>query len=111
MTMGTKKGGSGGNQAPTDLIAVKMTVATGKALLAALTQAIPPSADIANTVSLAVVRALSSSSTKKQKGTVKSPGTKTVGPPTKSPAPPPKNPTPPTKTPTPAPPTKAHVSL
>jgi hypothetical protein len=66
--MGKKKGGGGGPLQDSDLISVSITVGTAKALLAALTQSIPPNAAVANAVSLALVRAMSAASGKKTKG-------------------------------------------
>jgi hypothetical protein len=78
-----KKGGGGGQLQDSDLISVSITVGAAKALLAALSQLVPPSAAVGKTVSLALVRALSSSSGKKKQG-------KVLGKAPTSPTPPPK---------------------
>jgi hypothetical protein len=80
--MGVKNTGAVVQLQDTDLISVTLTFGSAKALLSALTRSTPPAAVVANNVSLALVRAMSSPSAKGPKGTPKTPPV--VAPPSKA---------------------------
>ena len=73
----------------TDLITVRLTVGTAKALLSALTQSAPPPSIVAKNASLALVRSLSSPTAKGKGIPPTTPPPRTTPPPKTTPPPPP----------------------